>query len=127
MNILLTDPNIVAPEVLDMHEARYKSRQVSRMTVLRWVHKLGFKWADSSNSPFCDRHEDTDIVTYRNDWVKTMLALRLRLPVLNESTGKPEWPNLPASERPLLHGNHDLYANEGNRFACMGSPVMHTT
>ena len=67
MNILLTDPNIVAPEVLDVHEARYKSRQVSRMTILQWVHKLGFKWADSSNSPFCNRHEDTDIVTYRND------------------------------------------------------------
>ena len=46
-NILFTDPNIVAPEVLDMHEARYKSHQLSRMTVLRWVHKVGFKWADS--------------------------------------------------------------------------------
>ena len=113
---------------MDMHEARYKSRQVSRMTVLRWVHKLGFKWADSSNSPFCDRHEDADIVTYRNDWVKTMLALRPRLPVLNESTGKPEWPHLPAGERPLLHGNHDesiLYANEGNRFAWVSSDAYH--
>lgn len=27
-NILFTDPNVVAPEVMDMHEAHYKSRQV---------------------------------------------------------------------------------------------------
>eukprot|EP00731_Ephydatia_muelleri_P018663 Em0011g703a len=94
-DVLLTDTDIVSPEVLDMHEAYYHSRQVSRMTVLRWMHKLGFNWADSSNPPFCDRHEHPDIVAYRNEWVRQMLTLKPRLPVLNEVTGKPEWPNLP--------------------------------
>eukprot|EP00731_Ephydatia_muelleri_P036009 Em0191g4a len=65
-------------------------------------------------------HEHPDIVAYRNEWVRQMLTLNPRLPVLNEVTGKPEWPNLPPGEKPLFHGNHDesiLYANEGNRFA----------
>ena len=106
-DVLLKDHEVVSPEVLDLHEERYHSRAVSKMTVSRWVHKLGFKWADSSKAPFCDRHEDEDIVTYRNTWVKTMLALKPRLPLLNESTGLPTWPNLPVGERPLMHGNHD--------------------
>ena len=55
-----------------------------------------------------------------------MLTLKPRLPVLNETTGKPEWPNLPAGERPffmeimmklfcmqikgiILHGSNDSY------------------
>ncbi|KAL5479605.1 hypothetical protein EMCRGX_G023152 [Ephydatia muelleri] len=127
-DVLLTDTDIVSPEVLDMHEAYYHSRQVSRMTVLRWMHKLGFNWADSSNAPFCDRHEHPDIVAYRNEWVRQMLTLNPRLPVLNEVTGKPEWPNLPPGEKPLFHGNHDesiLYANEGNRFAWVSNDAYH--
>ena len=46
-DVLFNDPDVVSPELLDMHEARYHSQQVSQMTVLRWIHKLGFKWADS--------------------------------------------------------------------------------
>ena len=53
-NVLFNDPDVVSPELLDLHDARYHSRQVSRMTVLRWIHKLGYKWADSSRAPFCD-------------------------------------------------------------------------
>lgn len=116
-DVYFNDPEIVSPEVLYMHHARYQSCLVSRMTVLCWVYNLGFKWADSSTAPFCDRHEDVDIVAYRNNWVQKMLALKLRLPDLNEKTGKLEWPNLPPGETTLLHGNHDesiLYANEGN-------------
>ena len=116
------------PEVLDMHEDRYQSCFVSRITVLRWVHKLGFKWADSAKAPFCDRHEDPGIVAYCSDWVKAMVALKPRLPVLNEATGKPEWPNLPPGEIPLMHSNHDdciVYANEGNRFAWVSSDSYH--
>ena len=127
-DILLTDADIVPEELLDMHEAYFHSRQVSRMTVLRWMHKLGFNWADSSNAPFCDRHEHPDIVTYRTEWVKQMLALKPRLPVFNEVTGRPEWPNLPSGEKPLFHGNHDesiLYANEGNRFAWVSNDTYH--
>lgn len=71
------------------------------------MYKLGFKWADSSTAPFCDRHEDADIEAYRNNWVQQMLALKPRLAILNEKTGKLEWPNLPPGETPLLHGNHD--------------------
>ena len=111
-----------------MHEARYQSREVSKMTVLRWVHKLGFKWADFSSAPFCDRHEDPDVVAYRQEWVEKMLQLKPRLPVWNETTGKPEWPNLPAEEVPLIHGNHDeaiLYANEGNHLACVSKDGYH--
>ena len=63
-NKLLNDEDIVPVEILNMHDERYHSREVSRMTALRWVHKLGFKWADSS-VPFCDRHEDKDVVAYR--------------------------------------------------------------
>ena len=127
-DVLLTDADIVSPEVLDMHEAYYHSRQVSRKTVLRWMHKLGFNWADSSNAPFCDRHEHPDIVAYRNEWVRQMLTLKTRLPVLNKVTGKPEWPNLPPGEKPLFHGNHDesiLYANERNRFAWVSKDAYH--
>ena len=105
----------VLTEVLDIHKERYHSHEVSCMTVLRWAHKLGFKWADSSAAPFCDRHEDEDVVAYGKVWVDAMLSLKPRLPVFNETTGKPEWPNLPAGERPLLHGNHYeaiLYANQ---------------
>ena len=126
--VLLQDPDIVPIEVLDMHEARYHSREVSKMTVLRWVHKLGFKWADSSSAPFCDRHEDPDVVAYRKEWVTKMIELKPRLPVLNVSTGKPEWPNLPPGTIPLLHGNHDeamMYANEGNRFAWVSKDGYH--
>eukprot|EP00731_Ephydatia_muelleri_P006417 Em0003g665a len=125
---LLKEEDGVPTEVLDMHEERYHSREVSRMTVLRWAHKLGFKWADSSSAPFCDRHEDEDVVAYRKEWVDAMLTLKPRLPVLNETTGKPKWPNLPAGERPLLHGNHDeaiLYANQGNRFAWVSNDSYH--
>ena len=68
-NVLFNDPDVVSPELLDLHDARYHSRQISRMTVRRWMHKLGSKWADSSRAPFCDRHEDQDVVTYRNEWV----------------------------------------------------------
>ena len=126
--VLLQDPDIVPIEVLDMHEARYHSREVSKMTVLRWVHKLGFKWADSSSAPFCDRHEDPYVVAYRKEWVTKMIELKPRLPVLNVSTGKPEWPNLPPGTIPLLHGNHDeamMYANEGNRFAWVSKDGYH--
>ena len=126
--VLFTDPDIIPPELLDMHEATYHSREVSRMTVLRWVHKLGYKWADSSNAPFCDRHEHPEIVAYRNQWVKEMVALKPHLPVFNITTGKPEWPHLPPGERPLMHGNHDecmLYANEGSRFAWVSSEGYH--
>ena len=69
-DVLLTDEDIVSEELLDMHEAYYHSRHVSRMTVLRWMHKLGFNWADSSNALFCVRHEHPEIVAYRNEWVK---------------------------------------------------------
>ena len=127
-DVYFKDQDVVSPEVLDIHEARYHSREVSRMTVFRWMYKLGFKWSDSSTAPFCDRHEDEEIVVYRNDWVKKMMALKPRLPVLNEQTGRPEWPNLPVGERPLLHGNHDeaiLYANEGNRFAWVANDSYH--
>ena len=68
------------------------------------------------------------MVAYRKEWVDAMLTLKPRLPVLNETTGKPEWPNLPAGERPLLHGNHDeaiLYANQGNRFAWVSNDSYH--
>ena len=41
--VLFTDPDIIPPELLDMHEATYHLREVSIMTVLRWVHKLGYK------------------------------------------------------------------------------------
>ena len=95
-----------------MHEATYHSCEVYRMTVLRWVHKLGYKWGDSSNAPFCDRHEHAEIAAYCNQWVKEMVALKPCLP----TTG----PHLPPGERPLMHGNHDecmLYANEGSCFA----------
>ena len=125
---LLKDEDIVPTELLDMHEQRYHSREVSRITALRWVHKLGFKWADSSAAPFCDRHEDADVVAYRKVWVEAMLALRPRLPILSEISGRPEWPNLPAGEKPLMHGNHDeaiLYANEGNRFAWISNDSYH--
>ena len=56
-----------------------------------------------------------------------MLALQSHLPVLSEVTGKPEWPNLHAVEKPLLHGNHEcnLYANEGNRFAWVSNDAYH--
>ena len=57
---LLKDEDIVPTELLDMHKQRYHSREVSHITALRWVHKLGFKWTDSTTAPFCDRHEDTD-------------------------------------------------------------------
>ena len=127
-DVLFKDPDIVPMEVLDMHEARYNSREVSKMTVLRWMHKLGFKWADSSSAPFCDRHEDPDVVAYRQEWVKNMLQLKPRLPVWNDTTGKPEWPNLSVGEIPLFHGNHDesmLYANEGNRFAWVSMDGYH--
>ena len=127
-DVLLKDHDIVSPEVLDLHEARYHSRVVSKMTVLRWVHKLGYKWANSSQAPFCDRHEDEDVVAYRSSWVKSMLALKPRLPVLNESTGLPDWSHLPQGERPLMHGNHDesiLYAHDGNRFAWVSNDVHH--
>ena len=63
---------------------------------------------------------NTLMFAHRNEWVRQMLTLKPRLPVLNEVTGKPEWPNLPPGEKPLFHGNHDesiLYSNEGNRFA----------
>ena len=93
-DVLFNDPDIVPIEVLDLHEARYHSDEVSQMTVLRWMHKLGFKWADSSRAPFCDRHEDPDVVAYRQEWVKNMLKLKPRLPVWNDTTRKPEWPNL---------------------------------
>lgn len=62
-DVYLNDPDIVSPEVLEMHEAHYHSREVSRMTVCRWMYKLGFK---STAAPFCDRREDEDIVAYRN-------------------------------------------------------------
>eukprot|EP00731_Ephydatia_muelleri_P006424 Em0003g672a len=72
---LLKEEDVVPTEVLDMHEERYHSREVS---------------------------------------------------LLNETTGKPEWPNLPAGERPffmeimmklfcmqikgiILHGSNDSY------------------
>ena len=127
-DVLFQDPDIVPREVLDMHEARYQSREVSKMTVLRWMHKLGFKWADSSSAPFCDRHEDPDVVAYCQEWVEKMLQLKPRLPVWNETTGKPKWPNLPVGEVQLIHGNHDeaiLYANEGNRFAWVSKDGYH--
>ena len=56
------------------------------------------------------------ITAYRQEWVEKMLQLQPRLPVWNETTGKPEWPNLLVGEVPLIHGSHDeaiLYANEG--------------
>ena len=111
-----------------MHEERYHSREISRITVLRWAHKLGFKWADSSAAPFCDHHEDEDVVSYRKEWVDAMLSLKPRHPVFNELTGKPEWPNLTPGERTLLHGNHDeaiLYANQGSRFAWVSNESYH--
>ena len=59
-----------------MKKLRYHSREISRITVLRWAHKLGFKWADSSAAPFCDRHEDEDVVSYSKEWVDAMLSLK---------------------------------------------------
>lgn len=118
-DVLLKDHDIVSPEMLDLHESRYHSRVVSKMTVLRWVHKLGYKWADSSQSPFCDHHEDEGIVAYRSSWVKSMLALKPRLPALNESTGLPDWSHLTQGERPLMHGN------DGNRFAWVSNDGYH--
>ena len=73
---------------------------MSRITALRRLHKLGFEWADSTTAPFCDQHEDTDVVSYRKVWIEAMLAF------LSEISGRPEWPNLPAGEKPLMHGNH---------------------
>ena len=98
------------------------------MTVLPWVHKLGFKWGASSAAPFCDRHEDEDVVAHRTVWVDAMLALKPRLSVFNKTTRKPEWPNLPAGDRPLLHESHDeaiLYANQGNRCARVSNDSYH--
>ena len=72
------------------------------------------------SAPFYDRHEDPDVVAHRKEWVTKMIELKPRLSVLNVSTGKPEWPNLPPGTIPPLHGNHDeamLYANDGNHFA----------
>ena len=57
-----------------------------------------------------------------------MLQLKTRLPTLNETPGRPEWPNLPVDEKPLIHGNHDeatLYANEGDRFAWVANDSYH--
>eukprot|EP00731_Ephydatia_muelleri_P036854 Em0338g5a len=74
------------------------------------------------------RHEDPYVVAYRKEWVTKMIELKPRLPVLNVSTGKPEWPNLPPGTIPLLHGNHDeamMYANEGNRFAWVSKDGYH--
>ena len=127
-DVLFNDPEVVSPELLDLHEARYHSHQVSQMTVLRWIHKLGYKSSDSSRAPLFDRHEDQDVIAYRNEWVKKMLSLQSRLPILSKVTGKPEWSNLPTCEKPLLHGNHDeciLYANKGNRFAWVSSDAYH--
>ena len=89
-DVYFNDPDIVSPEVLEIHEARYHSHEVSRMTVFRWMHKLGFKWSDSTSAPFCDRHEDEEIVAYCNSWVKKMMAMKSRLPILNETTRRPE-------------------------------------
>ena len=58
-----------------------------------------------------------------------MLALQPRLPILSKVTGKPEWPNLPAGEKPLLHGNHDeciLHTNVGNQFAWVSNDAYDT-
>ena len=100
-------------------------KDIILVTALRWVHKLGFKWADSSAAPFCDRHEDEDVVAYRKVWVDAMLALQPHLPVLNETTGKPEWPNLPCGERPLYHGYHDEANLYGHRFAWVSNDSYH--
>ena len=57
-----------------------------------------------------------------------MLQLKTRLPTLNETTRRPEWPNLPVGKKPLIHGNHDeatLYANEGDRFAWVANDSYH--
>ena len=57
-----------------------------------------------------------------------MLALKPWLPVLNESTGLPDWSHLPQGKRPLMHGNHDetiLYAHDGNRFAWVSNDGYH--
>ena len=89
-NHLLKDEDIVPTDLLFMHEQRYHSREVSCITVLPWVHKLGFKWADSSTAPFCDQHEDTNVVAYRKVWVEAILALRPCLPILCETSGRPE-------------------------------------
>ena len=43
----LNDEDIAPVEILDMRKERYHSRDASRMTALRWVHKLGFKLAYS--------------------------------------------------------------------------------
>ena len=46
----------------------------------------------------------------------------------SETSGRPEWPNLPAGEKPLMHGNHDeaiLYANKGNHFAWISNDRYH--
>ena len=52
-----------------------------------------------------DRHEDQDFIAYHNEWVKKMLSLQSRLPILSEETGKPEWSNLPTGEKPSMQMN----------------------
>ena len=70
------------------------------------------------------------VVAYHKVWIEAMLALRPHLPILSETSGGPEWPNRPAGEKPLMHGNHDeaiLYANEVNRmrFAWISNDSYH--
>ena len=72
-------------------------------TVIQWC----INWADSSKAPFCDRNEHPEIFAHRNNWVKAMLAIKSRLPVFNETTGKPEWLNFHPGEITLMQGNHD--------------------
>ena len=52
-NVLFNDPDVVSPELLDLHDARYHSRQVSR--ILRWMHKLGYIKIHSSDQ---NSHEE---------------------------------------------------------------------
>ena len=59
--MMFTSIYIISPEVFEMHEAHYDSREVSRMTVFRWMYKLGFKWSGSTSAPFCDKHKDVSV------------------------------------------------------------------
>ena len=37
-DVCFNDPDIVSPDVLDMHEEKYHSGHVSRITIFRWMH-----------------------------------------------------------------------------------------
>ena len=50
-------------------------RQVSVETARKWLHHLGFEILDHKKGTYCDGHERSDVVEYREKFLRKMAGL----------------------------------------------------